>query len=55
MLNYIKHNDFKNITSIVMDKNPDKKAWEIIKYHVFYVPDANGVNCLRDWDHYKHT
>ncbi len=38
---WTKRDDFENIQSIVMDKNPSKK-WEEITYNIFEVPKQKG-------------
>ncbi|WP_228712152.1 DNA ligase [Halarcobacter ebronensis] len=38
---YTKRDDFENIQSIVLDKNPSKK-WEEITYNIFEIPNAKG-------------
>lgn len=41
---YTKRGEFEKIQSIVMDKKPDEKAWQEIKFYVFDVPsDEKGL------------
>lgn len=37
---YTKRGEFEKIQSIVMDKNPDEKAWQEIKFYVFDAPSS---------------
>lgn len=50
---WTKRDDFENIQSIVMDKNPSKN-WENITYNIFEVPNAKGdfiqrLQKLKNW------
>ena len=39
---YAKELKFEEIQATVMDKLPDEKAWNRLKFHVFDVPEASG-------------
>ncbi len=39
---YAKKLKFEEIQATVMDKLPDEKAWQRLKFHIFDVPEANG-------------
>ena len=39
---YAKELKFEEIQATVMDKVPDEKAWNRLKFHIFDVPEANG-------------
>jgi len=39
---YAKELKFEEIQATVMDKLPDEKAWQRLKFHIFDVPEASG-------------